>query len=127
MKQFLVLFLIVFSIKTYSQNWEQILKTEQEEYFYKPNTHNTAWVKVVSDKTEYLSDKTQKAVIVDGYKMVLWKFDCRQKQIGIIQALVYNKDGEALDSFKLNEVLVNMEYVVPETIGETLLYKFCED
>ncbi|MCB0743365.1 MAG: hypothetical protein KDC67_05635 [Ignavibacteriae bacterium] len=127
MKQILVLILIVFSIKSYSQNWEQILQTEQEEYFYKSNTHNTAWVKVVSDKIEYLSDKTQKTVIVDGYKMVLWKFDCRQKQIGIIQALVYNKDGEVLNSFKQDEILVDMNYVVPETIGETLLYKFCED
>ena len=127
MKQTLALLLIVFSINTYSQNWEQILQTEQGEYFYKPNTRNTAWIKNVAEKTEYLSEKTKKNEIIDGYKMILWKFDCREKKLGVIQAIVYTKDGKSLDSFKQNEVLVEMDYVVPETIGEKLLYIFCEN
>ena len=127
MKQTLLFLLIVFSIKTYSQNWEQILQTEQEEYFYKPNTRNTAWVKVVSEKTEYTSEKTLKNEIIDGYKMILWKFDCYEKKLGIIQAIIYSKDGKPLDSFKQNEILVEMDFVVPETVGEKLLYIFCEN
>jgi len=126
MKQILVIFLIFFSIKTYSQNWEQILQSEQEEYYYKSNTHNTAWVKIVSEKTEYDSDKTQKKEIIDGYKMILWKFDCSGKKLGVIQAIIYSKDGESIQSYKQNEILVEMDYVVPETIGEELLYKFCD-
>lgn len=63
--------LIDFSIKTFSQNWEQFLQTEQEEYFYKPNIQNTAWIKIVSEKTEFVSEKTQKEEIIDGYKMIL--------------------------------------------------------
>ncbi len=127
MKQTLVLLLIVFSIKTYSQNWEQILQTEQEEYFYKPNTRNTAWIKIVSEKTEYVSEKTQKEEIIDGYKMILWKFDCNGKKIGVIQAIIYSKDGKSLNSYKQNEILVEMDYVVPESLGEKLLYIFCEN
>lgn len=126
MKQILVIFLIVFSTKTYSQNWEQILQTEQEEYFYKPNTRNTAWVKIVSEKIEYDSEKTQKKEIIDGYKMILWKFDCSGKKIGIIQAIIYSKDGKSIQSYEQNEFLMEMSYVVPETIGEELLYKFCD-
>tara|TARA_R110000850_G_scaffold245318_1_gene370200 strand:+ start:329 stop:712 length:384 start_codon:yes stop_codon:yes gene_type:complete len=127
MKQTLVLVLIVFSIKTYSQNWEQILQTEQEEYFYKPNTQNTAWIKIVSEQTEFISEKTQKKKIIDGYKMILWKFDCNGKKIGVIQAIIYSTDGKSINSFKQNEILVEMDYVVPETIGEKLLDIFCEN
>ena len=127
MKQTLLLLLIVFSIKTYSQNWEKILQTEQEEYLYKPNTRNTAWIKIISEKIEYVSEETQKEEIIDGYKMILWKFDCSGKKIGIIQAIVYSKEGKSLSSFSQNEILVEMNYVVPETIGEKLLYIFCEN
>jgi hypothetical protein len=90
---------------------------------------DTAWIKIVSEKTEYypknlyrLSDKPKKT---DGYKLVLWKFDCASKKLGIIQSSVYNKDGEIIDSYKKNEILVEMDYVNPDSIGEALLGIFC--
>ena len=127
MRQTLVLLLIFFSIKGYSQNLERIFQTEQEEYFYTPNTGNTAWIKIVSEKTEFVSEKTKKKEIIDGYKMVLWKFDCDKRKLGLIHVVVYSKDGKSLQYFKQNEILVKMDYAIPETIGGRLLCIFCEN
>ncbi|MGH2666403.1 surface-adhesin E family protein [Flavobacterium sp.] len=125
-KILLLLSLFTFSF-SYSQDWKLLFDQENGEYYYKPNTYDTAWIKIVSEKTKYYPNKaSQKEKIVDGYQMVLWKFDCNSKQLGIIQSTVYSKDGKMLQTFKQNEVLVEMNYVNPDSVGEGLLNQFCE-
>lgn len=126
MKKLLLLLSIISFSNSYSQKWEPLFDSEKGSYYYKANTDDTAWTKLVFEKIEYYSSKTRKSEIVDGYKMTLWKFDCEKKKLGIIQAIVYSKDGKSLDSFSQNEVLVEMNYVIPESIGERLLWSFCE-
>lgn len=111
----------------YSQDWKFISEQNNGAYYYKPNTEDNAWIKIVSDKTEYYPSKTSlKKSTTDGYQIILWKFDCRSKKIGVIQSTVYSKDGKVLQTYKENEVLVEMNYVNPDSVGEELLRVFCE-
>ena len=111
----------------YSQDWEIVTKQENGDFYYKPNTDETAWIKIVSDKTEYYPSKTSSNTkTVDGYKIVLWKYDCTDKKIGIIKSTTYSKDGKVLENFSQKEYLVEMDYVNPETLGEALLLHFCK-
>ena len=107
-KILLIISLFVISF-CYSQDWELVTKQENGIFYYKPNTNETAWIKIVSDKTEYYPSKTSsKTKIVDGYKLVLWKYDCIEKKIGIIKSTTYTKAGKVLENFSQNELFVEM-------------------
>ena len=117
-----MLFTISFS---YSQDWKLLSESKNEITFYKPNTEKTVWVKIASDKTEYYPNNTsQKAVIVDGYRIVLFKFDCTTKKMGIIQSITYSNKGKILETFEKDDELIEMNYVTPDSNGETL-FKVC--
>lgn len=125
-KTLLLLSFFIFSFG-YSQDWKLLFEIEGATYYYKPNTDDNAWIKIVSSKTEYYSNESsQKSKIVDGYKILLWKFDCRNKKIGVIKTSTYSKDGKIVDSNSVNEFLVEMDYVNPDSVGEELLTVFCE-
>lgn len=127
MKKILVLLSFFTFSFCYSQDWKFLFEQKDGIYYYKPNTDETAWIKVISEKTEYYPTKTsEKTKTVDGYKLILWKFDCTSKKLGFIQASVYSKDGVVMDTFRENELLVEMNYVIPDSVGERLLKVFCE-
>lgn len=126
-KILLLLSLLVFSL-SYSQDWKLIFETGGVFYYYKPNTKSTAWIKAVSDKTEYYQTRTSKTPkYVDGYRLTLWKFDCDSKQIGLIQVNVYSKEGKLMSKIAEKEYLVDMEYVTPDSAGEGFLNAFCNE
>ena len=127
MKTYITIILLLTASLTYSQDWQLIIEKENESYYYKPNTDETAWIKIVSPKTEYQPNKaSQASKTVDGHKLILWKYNCRTKKIGIIKSTTYSKDGKVLETFSVNDVLVEMDYVNPDSIGEGLLNIFCE-
>ena len=127
MKKILSLLLFFTISLSYSQDWKLLFKSDNETYYYKPNNDETAWIKVTSNKTEYHPSKVSSQVkIVDGYKIILWKFDCSKKKIGVIKSTIYSKDGKNLESYSQNELLVDMDYANPDSIGEALLRAFCE-
>ena len=126
MKTILFLFVILFGENLVAQEWKYITKSANgTEYFYKPNTSKTAWIKQVSSQTAYY-EKGQKK-IVDGYNLTLWRFDCEDKKIGVVQQNTYNADGELLNTFTLKEYEIELTYVVPDTIGENLINTFCSN
>ena len=128
--KFFYLFITLFLTTTlsYSQNkdWELILESKTGNYYYKPNNNRTAWIKVVSEKTKYFSKETNpKEKTIDGYTILLWKFDCDDQKMGIVKSTTYSKDGNSVSTFSQNEILVDMDYVNPDSIGEALLNTFC--
>ncbi|SCZ00051.1 surface-adhesin E family protein [Flavobacterium caeni] len=126
MKKILHLLAILAFCSSYSQDWKMLFESEMGTYYYKPNTDETAWVKIVSNKTEYYPSKTStQTKTVDGHKTILWKFNCRSRKLGIIKSTTYSKNGKVLESFSENEILVEMDYVNPDSIGEELLNYFC--
>ena len=123
-KLLLTLSFFVFSFN-YSQDWKTISLDDDEAVFYKYNTDDTAWFKTVSENTEYYPKNSKVAKIVNGYTLALFKFDCDEKKMGILQMNVYSKEGKIRDHFDVNEILADMSYVVPETIGEIYFNEFC--
>ncbi|KFC20216.1 hypothetical protein [Chryseobacterium sp. FH1] len=123
-KILLFLSLLLFSL-SYSQDWKTISLNDEEAVFYKYNTDDTAWFKTVSEKTEYYPKNSKVAKIVNGYTLALFKFDCDDKKMGLFQMNVYSKEGKLLDHFEVNEILADMSYVVPETMGERYFNEFC--
>jgi hypothetical protein len=129
MKTILLLFVIMFGENLFAQEWKYITKsTDGTEYYYKPNTTKTAWVKQVSSKTSYYSksEKGQKK-IVDGYHICLWKFDCEEKKLGLAQQNTYDINGEMLNAVTLKDYDIEMIYPVPDSIAENLINTFCSN
>jgi hypothetical protein len=123
---FLVFFLVTSFCYSQVQDWEIIGESDGSTYYYKPNNNRTAWVKVVSLNTKYYPTKSSTIPkTIDGYKILLWKFDCDEQKMGIVKSTTYSKDGKFLDSYSENEILVEMDYVNPDSVGEALLKTFC--
>ncbi len=119
------LFFFIFTFN-YSQDWKLISENDDSSYYYKPNTDDTAWIKEVSEKIEYYPNKkSMDAKYIDGFSLLLHKFDCNSKKLGWLQMNIYSKDGKLLNSYDTKEYLVDMKYVTPDSVGETFLNAFC--
>lgn len=120
----IVLLIVVFLTfaSSYAQDWEFLFKLEDGEYYYKPHTDETAWIKFV----EYSPNKTaSQKKIIKGHVIFLWKFDCIAKKIGVIKTTTYSKEGKVLEAMSQDEMFVEMDYVNPDSVGESLLTIFC--
>ncbi|MDR6157027.1 mRNA deadenylase 3'-5' endonuclease subunit Ccr4 [Chryseobacterium sp. SLBN-27] len=126
MKKIILLLPVFITTNLFSQDWKEILASDNHKYYYKPSTEKTAWIKDVSEQTEYYPANNNKKII-DGYKIILYKFDCSEKQIGVLQMTTYSKSGKVLNTTRINEYLVQMDYVIPDSIGEGILDSFCHD
>lgn len=119
MKKILLLFALLISCNVLfaqKSEWELIAEgVDSTMYYYKPNTKNTAWIKVVEEKNKNVE-----------YLINLYQFDCDERKIGVVQVVSY-KNGKVLNSTTLKSYEIEMRYVVPESIGETLLLYFCHD
>lgn len=87
------------------------------------HTKNTIWIKKVSKNVEYHTRQGKK--VVDGYELILYKVDCDSRKLGLIQIAVYDKEGKNVNNTKLEDYEVEMDYVIPESIGETYLDTYC--
>lgn len=123
-KILLLLSLLLFSI-SYAQDWKFLFKEPNKTYYYKPNTKNTAWIKIVSNKIEYYQSRVLKSV--DGYKLMLYKFQCDPKKIGIKQIIVYSKKGKLMRNMAEKDHLIEMSNVTPKTNAELFLNVFCKE
>lgn len=125
MKKILLLLSLLVCALSYAQDCKLIFEADNVAYYYKPNTKNTAWIKEVSDKTEYESEDSLETKVIKGYQITLWKFDCADKKIGPIQINVYSKEGKPLQSVKKDEDETEMFFVIPDSVGEGFFKVFC--
>ena len=123
-KILLLLSLFVFTL-SYAQDWKLIFEADDVAYYHKPNTKNTAWIKDVSDKTEYEPEDSLETKVIKGYQITLWKFDCDDKKIAPIQINVYSKEGKSLQNVKKDEYETEMFFVIPDSVGEGFFKVFC--
>ena len=124
-KQLLLLLLFIGSVCS-AQDWQYLMESNNNVYYYKLNTSTTVWVKVVSDVTTYYaSNDDLKPTLVDGYTVYLYKFSCASKKLGVVKTIVYSKEGKALDTQSTDEFLADMEAVKPNSVGEEMLFHFC--
>ncbi len=118
---FTLLFLI-FSF-SYSQEWKLILKESNKNYYYKTNDQTTAWIKIVSNKIEYYESKVLKSV--DGYKLMLYKFQCDSNKVGVKEIIVYSKKGKLIRKITKKDELVDMQQVPKTSLAERFFKIFC--
>lgn len=124
-----IIFLAIFFITNllYSQKtWLPVITSFEPEVktFMTLNANNTIWIKKVSKNIEFQTTvKTKKNI--DGYELKLLKVDCNNRKIGLIQIAVYDKSGKLLSSTKLQDYEVEMDYVIPDSVGETYLDTYC--
>lgn len=125
MKKILLLLSLLVCALSYAQDWKLIFEADDVAYYYKPNTKNTAWIKEVSDKTEYEPEDSLETNVVKGYKVTLWKFDCSEEKIAPIQINVFSHDGKLLQEIQNEAEETEMFFVVSDTVGERFFGVFC--
>ena len=127
-----LLFAIVFlmTISTYSQQekeWILIDDSESETIYIRKRTDDSAWFKTVykNDKTKAKADSGYDEVVRKS--LVLFKFECINLMMGVLSSLKYDKDGNVITSNNVNEFLIQMKYVVPDSYGEFIFEYFCDN
>ncbi|MDP9957997.1 hypothetical protein J2X97_003671 [Epilithonimonas hungarica] len=114
--------LLLFSF-SYSQEWKFLFNESNRTYYYKTNDETTAWIKIVSNKIEYYQSGILKSI--DGYKLMLYKFQCNSKRIGVKQIIVYSKKGKLMRKMTEKDNLVDMQYAPKKSNARTFLNVFC--
>lgn len=125
MKNILLFILFFSSANLFSQDWQYLGKQDNgDEYYFKPSTSNTAWIKIVSQSIEFTNSAGRK-VNIAGHKMMLYKFDCEERKAGLAHLIIYNKEGKTQLNIPVKEWQIEMEYVIPDSVGEQFLDAFC--
>lgn len=129
MKKFVFIASIMFSSLAFSSdNWLQITMTNKSIYSFDPdNIDNVtylgkAYIKTWIKEEEISQDKEQIGKLTGVKTMILYYFDCQNKQLAIKSATKY-KNSEPVNgnSFNLNNV--QFKDVIPDSIaGELLTY-----
>lgn len=118
---FLIIINFVYSQKT----WLPIVTSFEPEKktFMALNTNNTILIKIISENILFHSPQGKK--IIDGHELILFKVDCDNRKLGLIQIAVYDKKGKIVNSTKLKDYEVEMDNVIPDSVGETYLDAYC--
>lgn len=112
------------STLTYSQEWEKLTTSKDgKEFFIRPHSKTSAWIKITNADV-YKSPLDSESV--KGVVMVLFRFDCENLKLGTLASVEYDNDGKVLRSDQTEEILVDMEYPIPDSYGEYYLKTFCE-
>ena len=118
-------FFIMINFAYSQKTWLPVITSfeAKEKTFMAVNTNNTIWIKKVSENTEVYVNQEKK--IIDGYQLILFKIDCDNRKLGLIQVAIYDKKGEIVTSTKLKDYEVDMDYVIPDSVGEIYLDTYC--
>lgn len=117
---------LLISSYCYSQDWEYLLENEDGTYYFKLRNSNSIWLKTVSEKTVYFNEQGVKRII-DGQTITLFRVDCDELRLGLLSVTVYNKMGQTMQSETIKEFMIDWEYALPDSIGELIVNKACEE
>jgi|GEM_PF-5963722 len=116
MKQLFILLLILANLTTQAQEWQNIGEDDKGmTYNIKAHSPNKVWV-----KQSFPNDPSSKKSIT------LYLFNCDQKKLGEVQETLYDPDGGIEHSTgTTSDYIVQMNYVVPESMEEWILEAAC--
>lgn len=99
--------------------WEVAATSDNDEYYLiKPLRGDKYWVKQL---TKTYKDEYYKS------SLTLFKIDCKEGMLGIIQATEYEANGTVkYSSPTWEDYLVSMSYATPDTVGEALVESVCK-
>ena len=130
MKKLLITVVFFITIATYSQQkkeWILINDSEDRTFYIRKRTDDSAWFKTSykNDKIKERDDSGNDVVVRNS--LVLFKFECTNLMMGVLSSLKYDKDGNVITSNNVNELFLQMEYVIPDTNGEFIFEYFCDN
>ena len=112
------------TIATYSQeektDWTLIEDSEIATEYYKVRSENSAWFKFVWKFDEMKHDGK-----IVRKMLILVKFDCDGALYGQLSTIFYNDNLEVIAKETLDERLVKMDYVIPDSAMGMLYKIFC--
>jgi hypothetical protein len=134
MKLKLLLFIMAFSFASAvsAQDWIYVGQSAKDEskYYIRStpvanNYHKKVWIKQTNKKITI--QKNGKSVVYnDAYDLILYEFNCNDRQILIHSMASYSSTGTLLESYKPEEYEKEWSDVIPDSVGEMLLNKACE-
>lgn len=123
--KYLIILFFAFNLNANSQTSEWKLLNENEEFkiFTKDHSKKSAWYMI-----EYKKIKINETILGDKQKikkiLTLYEFDCENKMIGTLAEISYDENGDTITSNDYGKY-ADLEHVIPDTLGEMILYNFC--
>lgn len=131
MRTFILLFILLTSKSSFSQNWIYVGSSVSGDKYYLRNSNNNesgfkkVWSKQVSKSMTYKKgNKTY--TLINGYCLDLKEYDCSGKQSKFVSYAYYNSKGVAVYSYQFQSFETEWHDVLPDSVGEMLLEKVCE-
>ena len=124
-----------------SSNWKPIAESGGSSYFYGTKTIKRlpggvvrVWIKEVLNnqtslgRAEFLRNRKARGVRTYGYEkyshtLTLYEFNCTKAETRILSTVDYDEAGQVIDSTSYKNSA--WDYVVPDSIGESMLKTVC--
>ncbi len=127
---FFLLLIFFASQSCFSQNWIYVGKSGKGDTWYLRNIttsdygNKKVWSKRLAKSITY-QKRGKFYTMINGYCLELREYDCSGKQSKLLSLAYYNSTGSVVHSFRLQDYETDWDDVLPDSIGETLLNKFC--
>ena len=127
----LIIALLILPFLSYSQDWSFIGTSNKSNYYLRKKTSqsddNKYWIKEVAPKLDYQTKSGKKVIILNGYRLSLYDFDCSDRRLQLIQHVIYNSVGKNVYSYEKEDWEDDWSDVIPDTNGEFFLNTVCDE
>lgn len=127
----LIIALLILPFVSYSQDWSFIGTSNKSNFYVRKKTsqsgENKYWIKEVAPKLDYKTKSGKKVVVLNGYRLTLYDFDCSDRRLQLIQNVLYNSLGKNVFSYEKEDWEDDWSDVIPDTLGEFFLNTVCDE
>lgn len=127
----LIIALFILPFVSNSQDWSFIGTSNKSDYYIRKKTSqsddNKYWIKEVAPKLDYKTKSGKKVVVLNGYRLTLYDFDCTDSRLQLIQIATYNSAGKNVYSYEKEDWEEDWSDVIPDTLGELFLNTVCDE
>ena len=139
MKNISLIITLFLSFGAFSQNWIDVTKDKfgnkyliKSTYFSKGNDNDFTstptsikiWTKKIVLKIEDKTSKGKGKIYYNPYIIELSEFDCENSKSRVLSRIAYTSKGGVIMSEDLQ--YSDWNFIIPESVGETILNKVCE-
>src|SRR6478672_5428294 len=134
----LIITFFILSLNAFSQNWVEVTKDKfGNKYYIKSsiiskggNFGNNSIIKIWTKQTvNKISDQRSKGkgkVYLNAYMLILMEFDCENLKSRTLSQTAYSSKGAIIGENNVNENFSDWNYIIPDSVGETIFQKVCE-
>jgi hypothetical protein len=130
MKIILAGLMIILAVGLKAQDWQYLTANSEGNSIYIRSGKESTFIKEVWVKTtgkKIVVKKNGKSIVYkNGYTLVLMQCMCYMEMYKTIAYYEYSSEGKVLNMEEYNELAVESNKVVPETLGELIFKWSCE-